>query len=131
VQSPSHRRADGAGRSEHDRARRRRGTTHNLRHTLPHSQTKFIPGWNAVGRHFSRNPFRDNRLKQFLKRPVLFCGLGSLGGAALGAVLVGLVRCATVRYWAEAELFSIYGVMAVVLIARPKGLFAAQEARKI
>src|SRR5580700_10071512 len=20
---------------------------------LPHSQTKFIPGWNAVGRHFS------------------------------------------------------------------------------
>jgi branched-chain amino acid transport system permease protein len=46
-------------------------------------------------------------------------------------VLVGLVRCATVRYWAEAELFSIYAVMAVVLIARPKGLFAAQEARKI
>jgi branched-chain amino acid transport system permease protein len=62
---------------------------------------------------------------------VVIGGLGSLGGAALGAVLVGLVRCATVRYWAEAELFSIYGVMAVVLIARPKGLFAAQEARKI
>jgi branched-chain amino acid transport system permease protein len=62
---------------------------------------------------------------------VVIGGLGSLGGAALGAVLVGLVRCATVRYWAEAELFSIYGVMAVVLIARPKGLFAAHEARKI
>jgi len=62
---------------------------------------------------------------------VVIGGLGSLGGAALGAVLVGLVRCATVRYWAEAELFSIYGVMAVVLIARPKGLFAAPEARKI
>src|SRR5262249_34463520 len=62
---------------------------------------------------------------------VVIGGLGSLGGAALGALLVGLVRCATVRYWAEAELFSIYAVMAVVLIARPKGLFAAQEARKI
>jgi branched-chain amino acid transport system permease protein len=62
---------------------------------------------------------------------VVIGGLGSLGGAALGAVLVGLVRCATVHYWSEAELFSIYAVMAVVLIARPKGLFAAQEARKI
>lgn len=62
---------------------------------------------------------------------VVIGGLGSLGGAALGALLVGLVRSATVRYWPEAELFSIYAVMAMVLIARPKGLFAAQEARKI
>jgi branched-chain amino acid transport system permease protein len=62
---------------------------------------------------------------------VVIGGLGSLGGAALGALLVGLVRCATVRYWPEAELFSIYAVMALVLIVRPKGLFAAQEARKI
>lgn len=62
---------------------------------------------------------------------VVIGGLGSLGGAALGALLVGLVRAATVRYWPEAELFSIYGVMALVLIARPKGLFAAQESRKI
>ena len=62
---------------------------------------------------------------------VVIGGLGSLGGAALGALLVGLVRAATVRYWPEAELFSIYGVMAIVLITRPKGLFAAQESRKI
>ena len=62
---------------------------------------------------------------------VVIGGLGSLGGAALGALLVGLVRSATVHYWPEAELFSIYAVMAIVLIARPKGLFAAQEARKI
>ena len=38
---------------------------------------------------------------------VVIGGLGSLGGAALGALLVGLVRAATVRYWPEAELFSI------------------------
>lgn len=62
---------------------------------------------------------------------VVIGGLGSLGGAALGALLVGLVRSATVRYWPEVELFSIYAVMAMVLIVRPKGLFAAQEARKI
>jgi branched-chain amino acid transport system permease protein len=62
---------------------------------------------------------------------VVVGGLGSLGGAALGALMVGLVRSAAVRYWPEAELFTIYFVMALVLIVRPRGLFAAPEARKI
>ena len=62
---------------------------------------------------------------------VVIGGLGSLGGAALGALAVGIVRSAMVRYWPEGELFSVYLVMALVLIARPKGLFAAPEARKI
>ncbi len=62
---------------------------------------------------------------------VVIGGLGSLGGAALGALIVGIVRSAMVRYWPEGELFSVYLVMALVLIARPKGLFAAPEARKI
>ena len=42
-----------------------------------------------------------------------------------------LVRAAAVRYWPEVELFTIYAVMALVLIVRPRGLFAAPEARKI
>jgi branched-chain amino acid transport system permease protein len=62
---------------------------------------------------------------------VVVGGLGSLGGAALGALMVGLVRSAAVRYWPEAELFTIYFVMALVLIARPRGLFGAPELRKI
>jgi branched-chain amino acid transport system permease protein len=62
---------------------------------------------------------------------VVIGGLGSLPGAALAAILVGLVRAAAVHYRPELDLFSIYLVMAIVLIARPKGLFSAQEARKI
>jgi branched-chain amino acid transport system permease protein len=62
---------------------------------------------------------------------VVVGGLGSLGGAALGALMVGIVRSFAVRYWPEAELFTIYFVMALVLIVRPKGLFSAPEARKI
>lgn len=58
-------------------------------------------------------------------------GLGSLPGAALGALIVGLVRSAAVHYLPQVELFSIYLVMALVLIFRPKGLFAGFEARKI
>lgn len=62
---------------------------------------------------------------------VVIGGLGSLPGAALGALIVGLVRSAAVHHLPEVELFSIYLVMALVLIVRPKGLFSAPEARRI
>ncbi|WP_341249111.1 branched-chain amino acid ABC transporter permease [Cupriavidus pauculus] len=62
---------------------------------------------------------------------VVIGGLGSLPGAAFGALLVGLVRAAAVHYWPQGELYSIYIVMAVVLAVRPKGIFAPLEARKI
>lgn len=62
---------------------------------------------------------------------VVIGGLGSIPGTILGALIVGLVRSAAVHYWPEAELFSIYTVMALVLAVRPKGLFAGAELRKI
>ena len=62
---------------------------------------------------------------------VVIGGLGSMQGAALGALIVGLVRSAAVHYFPQVELFSIYLVMALVLAVRPRGLFVAAEARKI
>ncbi len=62
---------------------------------------------------------------------VVIGGLGSLSGAALGALIVGLVRSATIHYAPQFELFVIYSVMALVLTFRPRGLFSAAEARKI
>lgn len=62
---------------------------------------------------------------------VVIGGLGSLPGAALGAVIVGLARAVAVHYWPEVELFVIYFVMALVLVFRPKGLFSPPEARRI
>jgi branched-chain amino acid transport system permease protein len=62
---------------------------------------------------------------------VVIGGLGSLPGAALGAVIVGTVRSVSVHYAPQFELFIIYGVMAAVLAFRPRGLFSAPEARKI
>ncbi len=62
---------------------------------------------------------------------VVIGGLGSVGGAMVGALLVGMTRAAAVHLLPEAELFVIYAVMALVLVVRPHGLFAAPEARKI
>jgi branched-chain amino acid transport system permease protein len=62
---------------------------------------------------------------------VVIGGLGSMPGAAIGSVVVGLVRSGAVHWLPQVELFSIYLVMALVLAFRPRGLFVAVEARKI
>lgn len=62
---------------------------------------------------------------------VVVGGLGSIGGAAIGAVLVGLTRSVAVHMAPEMELFVIYGVMFLVLAIRPQGLFGPVLARRI
>ena len=62
---------------------------------------------------------------------VIIGGLGSIEGAAIGAVFVGIARAASVHLLPEAELFIIYLVMAAVLVFRPEGLFQKVQARKI
>lgn len=58
-------------------------------------------------------------------------GMGSVAGAALGAVMVGLARAAAIHIVPEAEMFAIYLVMALVLVVRPQGLFGEPQVRKI
>jgi branched-chain amino acid transport system permease protein len=58
-------------------------------------------------------------------------GLGNIGGAAIGALLVGLLRAAAVHLAPELDLFVIYALMAVILLFRPQGLFGGVELRRI
>jgi branched-chain amino acid transport system permease protein len=58
-------------------------------------------------------------------------GMGSVEGALVGALIVGLSRAAAVHLAPQIELFVIYAVMALVLVFRPYGLFARVQPRKI
>jgi branched-chain amino acid transport system permease protein len=58
-------------------------------------------------------------------------GMGSLEGAALGALLVGLARALAIHLFPEFELVVIYVLMLLVLMARPQGLFGEVEVRRI
>ena len=62
---------------------------------------------------------------------VVIGGLGSISGALIGALIVGLARAAAVHLYPDVELFVIYAVMGLVLAVRPQGLFAVASARKI
>lgn len=54
---------------------------------------------------------------------VVIGGLGSMRGALVGALIVGLMRAAAIAFMPEMELLSIYVVVVAVLILRPAGLF--------
>ena len=62
---------------------------------------------------------------------VVIGGLGSVPGAIIGSLIVGLSRAAAVHLFPEVELFVIYGVMSLVLVFRPQGLFGKVVARRI
>ncbi len=62
---------------------------------------------------------------------VVIGGLGSVEGAAVGALLVGLARATSVHLMPQVELFVIYLIMAAVLMFRPEGLFKRETARRI
>jgi len=53
---------------------------------------------------------------------VVIGGLGSLEGALVGALIVGVVRTVAIQYFPELELAVLYLIAAVVLITRPAGL---------
>jgi branched-chain amino acid transport system permease protein len=54
---------------------------------------------------------------------VVVGGLGSLEGALLGALIVGVVRELGITFFPEIELAVLYLIAAVVLLIRPAGLF--------
>lgn len=62
---------------------------------------------------------------------VVIGGLGSLPGAALGALIVGITRAAAVHLLPEVELATVYLIMMAVLLFRPRGLFGELELRRI
>jgi branched-chain amino acid transport system permease protein len=54
---------------------------------------------------------------------VVIGGLGSLEGALVGALMVGVVRELGITFFPEVELAVLYLMAAVVLLIRPAGLF--------
>ena len=62
---------------------------------------------------------------------VVIGGMGSVPGALIGSLIVGLVRAFAVHQAPILELFIIYAIMAIVLFLKPEGLFAPPKPRKI
>jgi branched-chain amino acid transport system permease protein len=55
---------------------------------------------------------------------VVIGGLGSMRGAVVGALVVGLLKAVAIALYPEAEMLAIYVIVIAVLVMRPAGLFA-------
>lgn len=62
---------------------------------------------------------------------IVIGGLGSIPGAAIGALVVALARTISIYTMPGLELFSIYFAMTLVLILKPEGLFPQVALRRI
>ena len=59
---------------------------------------------------------------------VVIGGLGSMRGAFVGALIVGVLKAVAIAVYPEAEMLAIYVIVIAVLVLRPAGLFARATA---
>ena len=67
-------------------------------------------------------PGADTEILLFALVVVIVGGLGSIGGAALGSVLIGLLDAFSRVWLPELSYFAIFAPMAIILVLRPAGL---------
>lgn len=68
-------------------------------------------------------PGLDIEVLLYAMAVVIVGGLGSLKGSLLGALMVGLIDSTAKALWPETGMFSMFALMAIVLILKPTGLF--------
>ncbi len=54
---------------------------------------------------------------------VVIGGLGSLEGAILGGLIVGVVESMMILLWPQGTMIAIFAAMAIVILTRPRGLW--------
>src|SRR5438132_155641 len=59
---------------------------------------------------------------------VVIGGLGSMRGALVGALVVGVLRSIAISVYPELEMLLIYLIVIAVLVLRPRGLFGGPRA---
>ena len=88
----------------------------------------FLAGLGGVigGGFLSVYPGLDFEILPLAFAVVIIGGMGSLGGAAIGAVLVGLADNFGKALFPEISYFTLYAPMALILAVKPNGLFGRE-----
>jgi branched-chain amino acid transport system permease protein len=86
-----------------------------------------LAGVAAAG-SLSIRPGADVEILLFALVVVIVGGLGSVAGAALGSVLIGLIDAFSKMWFPELSYFAVFLPMALILILRPQGLLGRSTA---
>lgn len=101
------------------------GINVKLTTTLVFMVSAFLAGIAGVvgGSFLSLQPGEDFQILTLSMVVIIIGGLGSLGGAAVGALLIGMVQSFGSAYFPEISFFFTFAPMALILAVRPQGLF--------
>ena len=69
---------------------------------------------------------RSSRVRPGTGHPDSVCGMGSIFGSIVGGLLIGVAISVTTLYIPAASEVSMYVLMALVLMIRPRGLFGEE-----
>ncbi|HHX89836.1 MAG TPA: branched-chain amino acid ABC transporter permease [Paracoccus sp.] len=75
----------------------------------------------------SVSPYMGSELVIIVFAIVVIGGLGSVSGAAITGLMLGVVEGLTKVFYSEASTIIIFLIMAIVLLVRPAGLFGREE----
>lgn len=89
----------------------------------------FLVGFAGVigGGFLTLLPGQDFEILLFALVVVILGGLGSLPGAVLGAIMVGLIDSFAKALAPEFSFFTLFAPMALVLLIRPQGLLGKKQ----
>lgn len=89
----------------------------------------FLAGFAGVigGGFLTLLPGQDFEILLFALVVVILGGLGSLPGAVLGAILVGLIDSFAKAVVPELSFFTLFAPMALILVWRPQGILGRKE----
>ncbi len=84
----------------------------------------FLAGFAGVigGAFLTLLPGQDFEILLFALAVVIIGGLGSLKGAVLGVIIVGLIDSFAKALIPELSFFTLFAPMAIILVVRPRGL---------
>ena len=68
-------------------------------------------------------PGLDFEILPYAFAVVIIGGMGSLGGALVGSILVGLIENFATAFFPELNYFALFAPMAIILAVKPTGLF--------
>jgi branched-chain amino acid transport system permease protein len=88
-----------------------------------------IAGWLVVPTYYLSPNLSTYQLRAFAG--CVIGGFGDIRGAIIGSLLVGLVEAASVVVSSTYKDIIVYGLLILVLIVRPKGLFASKQGVKV
>jgi branched-chain amino acid transport system permease protein len=88
----------------------------------------FLAGLSGVlaGGQLSLSPNMGDALLMPSFIAIIVGGVGSLGGTLVGGLLIGVAAGLVTVWWPSASDAVMYVIMAVVLLARPRGLFGEE-----